>query len=404
MRKTIFFWPLTAFALNACGANVIFTDRQRHPSPDPSVVSIIYDRSGSLYPSASVHVSESALRQNRPGAPERELRLSTYFEDERSAGTDIWRSLLADAGVSPETDVSFTTAWDAVQAGIRKRAADQINLRTRGDGTARRPLVILIHGFNNTKEEAFAWYQLTRDTVRRRVPDAVFLDVHWDGLTTSLPPFVWGSAQYNFPLVGLEFRRLLNAVDSMTPVRVLTHSSGGPLIASTLGDASAPLPADDAEYLRYRSLVTATTGEYRPPVFVDFRVGMVVPAASPTTFAKFRPSTNGPDRLIFGINRGDVAVTKAVLACTAFGTTCLGADPSTYCTDVVPVFAGNPHTRLYLIDFSGAANNTRSWLFWDDHSMEAYFKRDPMRRLLNLLFGGAASDPGDADAICQRAN
>ncbi len=286
--------------------------------------------------------------------------------------------------------------------------------------------MVLVHGFNNDKVEARDWYDSARALVNAKEPDAVFLDVHWDGLTANLPPGIWSSAQYNFPLVGLEFRRVLNALDPRIPVRVLTHSSGGPLIASTLGDASCPLVADDEDYRRYYELVRDTTtvhdrcslpaavarrewprhpllpGEreaYRPPTPPDFRVGMIVPAASPNTFTSFTPNADGPDRLIIGINPEDMAIGKVFLSCTAFGTTCMSARPPAFCQITAQEFRGNPHTRLYLLDFE-APNNKRFLFFWDDHSMVEYLRRDDIGRFMALLLDDEVTDQGELAQVC----
>ena len=49
-------------ALSACGStNVVFDDIDRAPHPDDRVVSVVYDRYGSLYPSNQVHVDPDAM-------------------------------------------------------------------------------------------------------------------------------------------------------------------------------------------------------------------------------------------------------------------------------------------------------------------------------------------------------
>lgn len=418
---------LLAPALAGCGAaNVLFADRERGPHPDPDVVSIIYDRYGSLYPSPTVDVPASALRMVR--TPSQQMfRLSAYFRDQHAQSTPVWQALLAEAPLStPGAAASFDAAWRDVQASLRGQVVRRIERLALAGGEPR-PLVVLVHGFNNDKKEARDWYDAARLLVERKEPDAVYLDVHWDGLTASVPPGIWESAQYNFPLVGLEFRRVLNALDPRIPVRVLTHSSGGPLIASTLGDASCPLVADDDDYRRYYELVRDPAGvedrctldpanrrhsapryvplpgereAYQPPRPADFRVAMIVPAASPNTFTSFTPNADGPDRLIIGINSEDVAVGKAFLPCTAFGTTCMSARPPAFCQTVVKEFRGNPHTRLHLLDFKGSTTNKRAFLFWDDHAMLQYFRRDDMAELLDLLFDDDVADPGELAQVC----
>lgn len=414
-------------ALPGCrSSNVIFSDTHRVPHKDPAVVSIVYDRYGSLYPSENVHVDVAALRgARRPDV----LRLEGYFRRQFAGRTPVWNALVAEAPLrSPGADSSFNTAWSDVQASLRARVVQHIERLTLANPAAPRPLVVLVHGFNNDRDEALAWYEDAREQVRARKPDAIFLDVYWDGLVANgIPLDIWTRAQYNFPLVGLEFRRVLNALDPRIPVRVLTHSSGAPLIASTIGNASCPLPGDDADYRRYHQLVrdaaapdTACTTlgairrrrqtpapvpaelreAYRTPNPHDFRVGMVVPAASPNTFTSFTRGADGPDRLIIGINSEDVAIGKAFMPCTFKGTTCLSARPRLFCREVLPVFEGNPHTEVYLFDFSRSGVNKRAFFWWDAHAMQVYLKRDDMQRFLALLLEDQVSDPGEEAQVC----
>lgn len=419
---------VAACTLPGCrSTNVLFSDTQRVPHPDAGVVSIVYDRYGSLYPSENVHVDAAALRTAR--GPDL-LRLEGYFRKEHANQTPVWRALVAEAPTqSPGAATSFDTAWRDVQASLRSQVVQRIEGLALANRATPRPVIVLVHGFNNDREEALAWYEEARRLVRARKPEAVFLDVYWDGLVASgIPLNIWTRAQYNFPLVGLEFRRVLNTLDPRIPVRVLTHSSGGPLIASTLGDASCPLPGNDRDYQRYHQLVRdhtapadtfcrtkgalrrrnvpadpALAGEresYRPPNPHDFRVGMIVPAASPNTFTSFTRGTDGPDRLIFGINSEDLANGKVFMSCRFRGTTCLSARPKLFCREVLPVFRGNPHTSVYLFDFNRSGVNRRAFWWWDAHNMRVYLQRDDMQRFLKLLLDDESADPGEEAQVC----
>lgn len=386
---------ITAASLSGCGKNVLYSDISRGPRPESGVITLQYDRYGNLYPSSEVRVPAAALRRNQ-------LQLGAFFERERAARSRDWDALVEDAGLAPiDPSVPFDRAWAAVQTGLRNHVVAQINRYTTGAG-APHPLVVLVHGFNNTMAEAHDWFVVARDSIRRRQPDAVFLYVYWDGLSAALPTGIWPRAQYNFPLVGLEFRRVLNSVDPSVPVRILTHSSGGPLIASTLGDASAPLPSQDSVYRRYRTLVALDTGEYRPPHPVSLRVGMIVPAAATNTFRKYDAQHPGPERLILGLNPRDMATGKVFLRCTALGASCLTTDLRAFCTTVRQQFEGTG-TQLIAFDFSNSSNNRRFLHFWDDHSMLWYLRRDDISRFLDLFVGGDdVTDTGEAPEFCRR--
>lgn len=137
-----------------------------------------------------------------------------------------------------------------------------------------------------------------------------------------------------------------------------------------------------------------------PPNPTDYRVGMIVPAASSITFEKFGRADDGPDRLVIGINPQDIAISKLFFPCTYIGSTCMSGSRSSFCADVVPVFANNPHTKLYVFDFSHSGNNDRQGFFWDAHTVSAYLRRDDMGRFLDLLFEDDVSGQGEQAAIC----
>ncbi len=395
---------LLLLALTGCSGytrNVLFSDGDRAPAADPSVEALYYDRNGDLYPSGAVPVETRALSTNRRGRSELELRVAPYFEDQRREGGPAWTALLAEAGVEdPGPTTDFGPVWAAVQDGLRDRHVEAVDRRTRRPDGTRRPLVVLIHGFNNVPAEAAEWYGAARGLVRGKAPDAVFMELHWDGLTSNRPPLAWPAAQYNFPLVGLSFRRVLNALDPSIPVRVITHSSGGPLISSTLGDASAPLPSQDATYAEYRRRAAATSGPDRPPNPDDLRVAMIVPAMSSVTFANYSRTSPGPDRLILGLNPRDGVTGKGGFPCTLLGSTCLSADPQLYCRDVAPVLSGIPNVRPYVFDFSRSERNS-GYLWFESHGMLAYMERDDMPRVLDLLFNDASMEGGEFSQICE---
>ncbi|HEX8455463.1 MAG TPA: hypothetical protein VF647_25515 [Longimicrobium sp.] len=372
----------------------------------------MYDRFGDIYPDHTVPITEAEFRATHEGGPLQYLRLSSVFRARRAAfrlnpnGVEggSWRTLVASIGDAPPAeDTSFEAEWSRVQNALRGRVARQVRTITESGGGARRPLIVLVHGFNNNKSEASAWYTAARKEIERRLPDPAYLEVYWDGLSTSAPPAVWGAAQYNFPLVGLEFRRLLNEIDPAVPIRVLTHSSGGPLLANAMGDASDPLDSTVAGYERYRERARGDDPAYRIPNRADFRVGMVAPAAAPNTFARFATGATGPDRLILGINPSDVALTKAFLPCTALGDTCINRPPLV-CRDVLDRFPTSGRTRLYLFDFSKSLHNGRYMWFWDDHAMTVYLCRDDMKPFLDVLLSEQPSTPGETAQICPSAS
>lgn len=409
MRRLLLILPLVAlvgcrtagpafFGLDPAGV-----DPRAARAGDPDVVAVYYDRYGDLYPSHEVAVNRTEFYLRRRGRTDRELRVASVFEKDRTDGTPTWARLLSEAGVADtERSAPFQPVWAEVQSGLRERYAARINgLTLRTDGS-RRPLVVLVHGFNNVAAEARQWYDEARRMSRGHAPDAVFLEVYWDGRVSPAPIRAWRQAQYNFPLVGLSFRGILNRVDPAIPVRVITHSSGGPLMASALGDASAALPRTDATYVDYRRRVASLDGPDRPPDMRNLRVAMIAPAMPGLTFANYASPRNVPDRLILGLNSRDIVTTKAFANCAVNGSSCLNARPRTYCTEVAPVFAriGAPAPLVFDFSRSSGATERRSFVWYEAHGMVHYLRRDDMRRVMALLFNDVASDVGEAGEIC----
>jgi hypothetical protein len=394
---------LFILALSASGCasrNVTFADSTRFRASEVDVVRAIYDRYGTLYPSRVVPVPDTALRRNRRGASERELSVEAYFADARAQGRPAWTALQHEIGLQIPPTLNQEAMWDTVQGRLRSAIGDEIHRLVRQGNQPPRPLIVLVHGFNSDMDGARAWYHIAQDTILKRGHDPVFLEVYWDGLVAGIPFGIWRSAQYNWGLVGLELRRLLNELDPEIPVRVLTHSSGGPLVASTLGNASAVLPARDSVYRRYHELANDTVGDYRPPPFRDFRVGMIVPAAHPGTFSAFDRTALGPNRLIIGINPHDFAIAKIVF-CGALGSTCLSGRRASFCKNVRAVFANNANVQPYVFDFSGSEENERSLLFWDEHAMAVYLRRDDITPFLDLLLNNDITHGGEELSVCR---
>lgn len=112
--------------------------------------------------------------------------------------------------------------------------------------------VFLIHGFASEAESARAGYDAARNAAVAGFPPnqarPVFVEIHWDGRIEDGGSFAlgqWGDAQFTAPLVGLKLRRILNGLRRAHPnalISMVTHSSGGIVVASLLGDATQALP------------------------------------------------------------------------------------------------------------------------------------------------------------------
>lgn len=391
---------LSGGLLSACHThNVVFPSR---PTPgEPRVIEVYYDRVGDLYPDGDIPIDI--------GRPY--IELANQFRKRRRE--QVWTDLKRQTGVGGSAAMTFEKQWAAVQEVLIQRNAERIVRAIQRPGGSHRTLAILVHGFNNNRAEAEDWYKAAQPHFGNP-DDVAFLHVYWDGLETTgiapLPVKSWTGAQANFPHIGLEFRRLLRAIHERAPsvpVRILTHSSGGPLIASTLGNASLPFKgADSEEFKYYHANIRGEDPKYAPAQFRDMRVAMIVPAASGDTYVNFTDmaiNLTAPQRLIIGINREDYAITKTVAPCGWFGYTCLSQYTELACAQFYRKLKDDaPHIKPYLFEMHDSSNK-RWFFFWDDHAMTEYIKRPDFPRIMRLLLEDKPTEQDEAAQMCGSA-
>jgi hypothetical protein len=405
--------------LGACASyNVRLGDHAaaavRPPDGGARLVRIYYDRDGDLYPQPllGVPVPNSELDGRH------QLKLQNHFELHRlNRQPSVWDAVIDSLRLPAAAPDSVL--WTAIQDSLTARAVAAVRRATE-EGERKRTLVVLIHGFNNVPESAESGYEAARrhlDTAGYAPPSrTAYLEVYWDGLRNAVGLPIWSRAQFNFPLVGVSFRRVVNGVPADVPVRVITHSSGGPLISNTLWDASATLQTnhDTNTWPRYehwyRGAAPATGGHWAIPSHPNLRVGMIVPAMPGETFLNFRAVAGGPARIVIGANPNDMAIRKLGLptagklqpSCQQGGSTCLPARRNQYCKVAKPRLAGDPDTRLGLIDFSRQRSHRLWWTagYFDVHDLDVYFKRRDMARFLDMVFADEPAEAGDDELWC----
>jgi hypothetical protein len=277
-------------------------------------------------------------------------------------------------------------------------------------------LVVLVHGFNVKAEDHEDAFAATRHAVLRNgtlAPNPVFLQVAWDGmshrrtLASPLPLAAWRYAQYNAPLVGLELRRLLTAVDTAVPVRVVSHSLGALVVGTALWDASGVF--DDRSAVKdsiYRAWSARVPGRdsaaYRFPAHADVRVGMVAPATSSELFERYAeaPGRAPPlRRLVVGLNEKDFVTNKGPrgMLKNFVGATALGAARPDFCEGVVGRHPEMLRPKAHLVDLyepdRNAARNR-------DHAWTTYARRAAYPRFLQLVFTADTAAAGDQAHMC----
>ena len=378
-----------------CVRHVVFTDQIRQHRPVDDVVRIYTDMHGDLYAAADVNppasriAKEETLRDAmRARSPEACSGASLPPED----------AALCAAAASPDP-----ASWDVAQQRLWDRAARQVSARL--DGSAR-PLVVLIHGFNVVDSEAI--YATARERVNALIGDVrpVFLQVHWDGYT-GVHRQAWASGQYSGPLVGQRLRAIFNSLPTATPVRVLTHSSGGFIAASTFGDATAALPRAreaaagtapaDSPYIGYVRNADSRepSNPLRVPALADVRIGMLVAATPPDTFVGNVLYPQGGFKLpgamlVFGFNPHDQTIRKGfrLEQLSTLGATTLGARPEAVC-DVRRVLSARPGATVHAVDVSDAPGESNPGMLGllQSHKWHVYLDRERFTPFARLWLG-----------------
>jgi hypothetical protein len=277
MQPHLIFSALIAFLAGCRDHSTLFPTPQRDDHPDARVQAVYFDMYGDLYPGPAVTFGADSLKDGEG--------LREFFARDRAGNGSTWRSLAAYAGLSPaEAAAEFPIAWQSVQARLQARTKERVRELGAVQG---RPVLMFVHGFNNVFKGARENYDSTRKIIDARLGPANirYLDVYWDGMNKAgVPIGIWGEAQHNFPLIGVQMRPILAALPSPTPLRIITHSTGGPLIATVFGPTHTAFgrktPAEawprNVNYRAHLSRDTATAGVFAPPQFIDARVAMIL--------------------------------------------------------------------------------------------------------------------------------
>lgn len=318
------------------------------PTASPKIIRLFLDSNGDIYPP----VADNIAAGNPPlrlMSPHYELR-AHYTASSNKATMDA----LARKYGTPAT-------WSAVQQELTYQYINRLRgALAPAVGMPRRPLVVLIHGFNvpaGTHEATgtSALYTVVRDSLVAKAPSlakAVWLEVYWDGLRNA-PRHVWETGQLYARYAGLRLRPLLAGTDPTTPIRVFTHSAGGIVAAHAFWNVYAPYH-DSVSTQEARDISAAVHRLYKQPTpsHCDVHLGLLVPAMPGNTFLDYSRRTiatltaeNDPApavcnntllngrpnyRVVIGQNRKDVAVTKRRVTAGHYDATTLGCRASAY--------------------------------------------------------------------------
>ncbi|UOF17393.1 hypothetical protein IEQ11_12510 [Lysobacter capsici] len=386
-------------------ASTFSDDVRRSEAP----LTIFYDRKGNLYPSAAVPVATNELIR---GFDERQDAgtLRGYFAREATSSDTVVQRLARDAGLTdgalPSSQWSEAN-WQRIQAGYRRQLAARIE--AAADGA---PVVFVIHGYRNNYEDARDWYTPLDGMILQHEPRATLVHVYWDGTTGWRFLHLWKQAQYNMAFIGLEFRRLLNELPADMPIRIITHSTGAPLVANAMGDASEafrengrPVLLEPEYYVRAAGgdHAAGDDGSYAVKRKSRLRFAAVAPAATLDTFKRYDLARDiVPERITMALNPRDSATGKYFLNCELYGSSCMAVRPVQTCKLLVGTFAASG-TDVGVFDFSRSKVQTPGTArFWRKHSVMAYSKNDRWTPFLRHLLTDADT-ASDTQALCAQA-
>jgi hypothetical protein len=408
--------------LTGCGRAVVFaTQVGTSGLRQPGALSLYIDRDGSLYPiDTALHRDERQLRSG-------EGYLLNYYASQPAR----LRQLYAGYGVS---DLPAAAAadpeegWPAFQALLRRQAAAAVNQRLDQLG-AGATLVVLIHGFNNTPDEATKSFEAVEARLRaEHLPQGPYqvLRVYWDGRRGAIP-FFFKIAQPNAQFVGLGLRGILSRVSHAHPVRIITHSLGTLAGCNALWNVVTSMGMTDTlahapHMVFWQNLTTARNGRgvpryyyarachdtanYQTPTHPDLRMGCIAAATPGDTYLDYLNRTPGLAttnhnglyrRIVISYNPTDIVLNKLYVFAflhRTLGITNLGR--TNYAYNIVAERVNHLSTggRSYQVPFYGCHEKGKF-----NHGLTGYANSNQMPTFLNVLL---SDSPPPAIMPCPR--
>ncbi len=390
-----------ALLLANCGSTAYFGDVSRMQAVER--IGIYFDRDGSLYPTEGPVVNKKDLNKDTG------YLLAYYLDGSYPLQeTAEFKETMQANGLVATGDMEKD--WPAMQQTLRRAAGSDISKRLDAlDSTA--TLVVLIHGFNNTADEAVSSYQVVEHKLKElKLPAAphLFLEVYWDGRYGQVPAFFTYS-QANAKFVGLSLREILGGISNKHPVRILTHSLGAVVAANALWNVTTTMDKspqkirkhqhDPADVWFWQQLnqqngysfrqVFQEVPSYKTPTHSDLRLAMLAPATPGQTFTDYLQRTpqqpgskGGYKKIIIGANKDDEVLTRFHTELPLLGATTLGYVPDDFTRYVAPIVNGPANdgvaTRyeMYTGNMNEAIRNKHGWAVYtrNAENMNAFLR------------------------------
>ncbi|MBX0335319.1 alpha/beta hydrolase [Pontibacter sp. HSC-14F20] len=363
--KLVLPFLLSVILLSGCGRPVLYGVSASNDSGRAidNKMKIYIDREGSLYPEAS---TQSPVDNERLLYHKGFLRTYYQYHTKKKWETiqqEEYKSIQKKYDVSPNPSSTLASEnyknWIALQSKIRSSYINKLNHQIETNKPE--ALIILVHGYNNDVDKAKWYEQLEQYLLNNQFKGKAvqFLEVRWDGGTSTSALGIWGYAQHSMYPVGLTLRNIISNINNKDlPIRIIAHSTGAPLSCIALWNSESALSGNDLTIWGNSYKDLSVEHEYTTPIHKSIRVAFIAPAMPSSHFNEFTKRTgnilqsNNYDRIIFGHNRKDAATGKSILPSSIAGATTLGVNSEEYCKEVFPRL-DSVGTYSKLVDFTG---------------------------------------------------
>lgn len=419
MLKRISLFIMLLFLFGGCSAkNVNFFDVKntvKENKDSNNTVRLYVDAFGNLYPDEWL-ITEYTPKDKLSGS-----LYNFSICDEKLCSKSDKNSLCKSVNDVKCKDKTLPVikGWTKAQDVLWKKAGKKILEKVK-KGNKDRNLLFLIHGFDNTAEEAFENFSTLKDKVceiasNNKIDVPLFVEIYWDGFHGSKILTNWKKAQSSGPLVGFKLRLLLKEIRAeynnnsipLPEIEVLTHSSGAFVAGALFGNPYIVQPLlyeEDKDELKngnydYVDFRGNRKGSKQYPIpnfpisnFPEIRIAMIAAATPYSTFNGGVKCDDNFDEdggllsknttLFFSINSNDHVVDKHGLK-NFFGATGAGADKKAYCKTTFRQINKKDETQnVYAFDFKSSIN-----FCFEHHKIIKYFEHDNTEYFIEALLG-----------------
>ncbi|RRS06497.1 alpha/beta hydrolase [Pseudoalteromonas sp. J010] len=286
---------LFILALAGCAGLHSMPPKNYSHTDDESTYRVFFDQYGDLYPSSS----EAIMPERKTFGRNYAFSIRTYMKNTNQEYNE--------------------NTIEAHYSKLVSSISDKMNKQSK--------LVLLIHGFNNSYEEANLSFEYIKSHLNSKSDSKfIFIEVYWDGLfkgpfSSPLPLAYWfDSLTYSNIAGQVGLRKLLNRLPHNTNLTIITHSRGAGVAFSAISN-----PVYD------KHIIVPEFEDYAGDNISSLNIVAIAPAVG-NGHPLGDPSSilNQNSRVFIGFNENDPALQKSKVGSGKFGDTSLGTDNKFY--------------------------------------------------------------------------